>query len=258
MQKITSRDGTQIAYEQSGDGPPVIIVGGAFNDRQSGAPLAGVLAPHFTAVTYDRRGRGSSGDTQPYAVEREVEDLAGVIAAVGGSASVYGVSSGGSLALEAAAAGCAIPKVALFEAPYRMGEGPELGPEFVTRLAELTSAGRRGETVEYFLSTAMGIPPQGIAHMRGTPMWPGLEAISHTLLYDGLIMGDRSWPAERMAAVKVPALVISSRASTPWIQNTAKKVAESLANGEHVTVDGGFHDASPEVLGPVLIPFFKA
>ena len=258
MQKITSRDGTQIAYERRGDGPPVILVGGAFIDRQSSAPLAEVLAPHFTAVTYDRRGRGSSDDTPPYAVEREIEDLAGVIAAVGGSAFAYGVSSGGTLALEAAAAGCAIPKIAMFEPPYYVGEGPEWPPGFVDRLGELTAAGSRGDTVECFLSGAMSVPPPGIAHMRQTPMWPGLEAISHTLIYDVMIMGDRSWPAERMAAVKAPVLVISSSASGPWMQTTAKKVAESLHAGQHASVDGAPHDASPDVLGPALIPFFKA
>lgn len=254
--QTTSRDGTEIAYETTGDGPPVIIVGGAFNDRQAGAPLAAVLAPHFTVVTYDRRGRGSSGDTAPYAVEREVEDLDAVVKAIGGSAGAYGVSSGGTLALEAAAAGSAISKIAAFEMPYDFGEGPQLPAEYLPRLRELTETGDRGGTVEYFLTTAMGVPPQGVEHMRKTPMWPGLEAISHTVLYDALIMGDRQWPAERMAAVKVPTLAISSNASSPWIQHTSKKVAESLAGGEHTSVNGAPHDASPDVLAPVLIPFF--
>jgi hypothetical protein len=144
----------------------------------------------------------------------------------------------------------------MFEPPFRFGEGPELEPEFLTRLGQLTSEGRRGETVEYFLSAAMGVPAQGIDHMREMPMWPGLEEISHTVLYDGLIMGDRSWPAERMSAVKEPTLVVSSNKSTPWIQHTATKVAESLPGGEHASVSGAPHDAPAEVLGPVLISFF--
>lgn len=257
MYKITSSDGTKIVYEKTGDGPPIIIVGGAFNDRNSGAGLAQALSPHFTVVTYDRRGRGASGDSGPYSVDREVEDLGAVIKKLGGSAGVFGSSSGGTLALETAAAGYSIPKLALFEPPYRFNKGPKLGPAVVPTLTELTRAGKRGETVEYFLSAVMRIPKQGIAHMRQMPMWPGLEAISHTLIYDTLVVGDRRWPADRMASIKEPTLVISSSASSPWIQHSAQRVAHHLAGGAHQSVNGAPHDASPEILAPVLTAFFR-
>jgi pimeloyl-ACP methyl ester carboxylesterase len=256
MEKVTSPDGTEIAYERTGDGPVVIIVGGAFNDRHTGAPLAEALAPHFTVVTYDRRGRGESGDTPPYAVEREVEDLGAVLSAVGGSAAAYGVSSGGTLALEAAAAGHNVTKVAMFEPPYYFDEGPEWPEDFLPRMAEYTAAGRRGDTVECFMTGALSVPPQGVEHMRKTPMWEGMEAISHTLLYDCLVMGDRTWPAERMSSVTVPTLVVNSSASAPWMQHTVKQAAASLPAGEHASVNGAPHDAPPDVIAPALIKFF--
>jgi pimeloyl-ACP methyl ester carboxylesterase len=255
MQEITSSDGTKIAFETTGNGPVVIIVGGAFNDRNTGAPLAEVLSPQFTVVTYDRRGRGDSGDTAPYEVAKEVEDLRALINAVGGSASAYGISSGGCLILEAAAAGCSLEKLAMFEPPYKFDQGPELAADFVKRLSELTAAGKRTELVEYFMTEAMRIPAQGLEHMRQMPMWPALEGIAHTLVYEGIIMGDRSLP-DRIMSVKQPTLVLSSGASTPWLQHTAQKVGESLASGKHETVAGAPHDAAPEILAPVLIPFF--
>ncbi|OLT19118.1 hydrolase [Actinomadura sp. CNU-125] len=256
MEEVISRDGTRIAYERSGDGPPVIIVGGAFADRNTGAALAEALAAHFTVVTYDRRGRGASGDTPPYAVEREIEDLEALNEALGGSAALYGNSSGGCLALEVAARN-PLPRVAVFEPPYRFDEGPRPDPELRERLERLASEGRRAETVEHFLTAAMNIPPQGVEHMRQMPMWPGLEAISHTLPYDAALVGDRSWPADRMAGLKSPALVIASTASAPWLRHTAEKAAEALPAGEHASVDGPPHDAGPDELEPVLVPFLR-
>jgi pimeloyl-ACP methyl ester carboxylesterase len=260
MHTVISADGTAIAYETAGAGSPVILVGGAFNDRQAAAPLASVLAPHCTVVSYDRRGRGSSGDTVPYAVEREVEDLASILAAVGGSASMFGVSSGAALAFEAAAAGLAIGRLAMFEPPYRVDGSPPLPEDFMARIAELTSSGRNGEAVEYFLTKAVGLPGQAVAQMRGAPrrpasMWPALEAMAPTLVYDNLILGDGSLPAERLAAVTVPTLVIDSTASPDWLRQAAKAVAGALADAQHRSLDGGFHDVPPQVLGPVLQAF---
>lgn len=256
MHTVTSADGTTIAYQQSGTGSPVILVGGAFNDHQTAAPLAAVLAPHFATVSYDRRGRGSSGDTAPYAVEREVEDLASLISAVGGSASMFGVSSGAALAFEAAAAGLAIPKLALFEPPYRVGDAAGTAADLGAAIAELTSSGRNGEAVEYFMTRAVGLPEQVVAQMRRAPTWRALEAMAPTLVYDNLILRDGSLPAERLAAVTVPALVIDSTGSPGWLRQAAQSVAGALAHAQHRSLDGGFHDIPAQTLGPVLRSFF--
>jgi len=256
MHTVTSADGTTIAYETTGAGPPVILVGGAFHDHQAAAPLAAVLAPHFTVVSYDRRGRGSSGDTAPYAVEREVEDLAGILAAVGRPARMFGVSSGAALAFEAAVAGLGIPRLALFEPPYRVDDTPGPPEDFTTRIAELTSSGRNGEAVEYFLTKAVGLPDQAVVQMRRAPTWPALEAMAPTLVYDNLILRDGSLPADRLAAVTVPALVIDSAGSPDWLRQAAKAVAGALAHAQHRSLDGGFHNVPPEILGPVLGSFF--
>src|SRR5256885_6744806 len=177
MEKVRSADGTLIAFERSGEGPAVIVVEGAFCDRGTSAPLAALLAPHFTVFAYDRRGRGDSGDTAPYAVARELQDLDAVIAAAGGSAFAYGMSSGAVLALEAAARGSAISKLALYEPPLIPGR-----PDFAARLAELVAAGRKGAAAEYFMTEAVGIPGEVVAQIRQAPMWPGMERIAHTLV----------------------------------------------------------------------------
>jgi pimeloyl-ACP methyl ester carboxylesterase len=258
MNNVTSADGTVIAYETSGTGSPVILVGGAFNVRQSAAPLAARLAPHFTAVSYDRRGRGGSGDTAPYALQREVEDLAAIIAAVGGPAFIYGLSSGAILALEAAAAGLAIRKLALFEPPYRVGGSPRLPEDFIARLSELTSSGRHGEAVEHFMTRAVGLPASTVAWMRRRPSWPVFEATAPTVVYDSLIVGDGSLPASRLAALTVPTLVIDSTGSPGWMRQVSRVVAGTLADARHRSLAGGFHDIPAEILGPVLESFFAA
>lgn len=256
MNWVTSRDGTPIAYERSGEGPPVILVGGALTDRQAAATLAAELAPHFTAVAYDRRGRGASGDTPPYAVEREVDDLGGLVAELGGWAFVCGFSAGAALALEAAASGLAIRKLAVFEPPFRVGGSPAASQRYMTRLTELTSSGRRAEAVEFFLLDAVGLPAEAVAWMRRAPTWQALEAMAHTLVYDGLIAGYGELPAERLAAVTVPTLAIESRASPPWLRRAAQAVADILPRAEHRTLEGGFHQVAPRTLAPVLKSFF--
>src|SRR5712691_7270416 len=206
MNTTTSRDGTIIAFDRSGEGPPVILVGGALSDRGAAAQLAVLLAPHFTVVAYDRRGRGDSGDTPPYAVDREIDDLETLIGEAGGSAFVFGHSSGAALALEAAARGLAITKLALYEPPYIVDDTRAPLPEdYVAHMAELVSAGRRGDAVEYFMTTAVGVPPDMVAQMRSSPMWEGMEGLAHTLAYDGAVMGDHMaggpLPADRWISV---------------------------------------------------------
>ena len=176
MPKVTSHDGTPIAFERSGNGPPVILVLGAFNDRSSGAPLAASLAQRFTVLNYDRRGRGESGDTPPYAVEREIEDLDTLISAAGGSACVFVHSSGATLALQAAARGLAITRLALHEPPIVVGdERPRPPADLAARLAAWVATGQRGEAVELFQTAGVGIPIEVVARMRTAPFtqcWP--------------------------------------------------------------------------------------
>src|SRR5438067_1305726 len=191
MKELISKDGTTIAFDQLGEGPAAILVSPALGDRSGNGPLAALLAPHFTVFNYDRRGRGDSGDTQPYAVEREIEDIEALIKEAGGSAFAYGWSSGAALALEAAVRGLAITKLALFEPPFIVDDSrPPLPQDYVTRLTELVSAGRRGDAVEFFMTAGVGIPAEFVAQMRNDPMWPAMEALAHTLPYDGAIMGD--------------------------------------------------------------------
>ena len=256
METLTSSDRTTIAFDLLGDGPPVILVCGGSTDRTANAGEAELLAEHFTVFNYDRRGRGDSGDTAPYAVEREVEDLDAVIAAAGGSASVYGTSSGAALALEAAASGLAITKLALWEPPFIV-EGRPRPPADTARIyTELVAAGRRGDAVEYFMANVVGLPPEFVAEAKKAPWWPAQEALAHTLAYDATIMGDYSLPTERAASVMVPTLVIDGGASFPWIGKTAQAIADIIPHAQRRTLEGQTHNVAAEAIAPVLVEFF--
>lgn len=257
MNKVTSRDGTTIAFDRSGDGPPVIVVGGALNDRAAAAPLAGILAPDFTVFTYDRRGRGASGDTAPYAVDREVDDLEALIDEAGGSAFVYGHSSGAVLALAAAARGLAITKLAIYEPPFNVDDSrPGTSKDFAAQLDELVTAGRRGDALELFMTAAVGLPVDAVAQMRKTPMWSALEDLAHTLVYDTTIVGDGSLPTEQVASVVVPTLVMDGGASPAWARHAVRAVAEVLPDAHHRTLDGQDHAVAQDVVAAVLKEFF--
>jgi pimeloyl-ACP methyl ester carboxylesterase len=256
MNTTTSSDGTAIAYDRFGGGPPVIMAAGAFNTRSATEPLAQALAPQFTVLNYDRRGRGDSGDTAPYAVGREIEDLAALISAAGGSASVFGYSSGATLALKAAASGLPVTKLVLYEPPFNTDDSyPALPADFATQLAELVSAGRRGDAVELYQTNAVGIPEEVVAQMRHAPFRPGLEALAHTLAYDAAIIGDRSLPAALFAAVTIPALVISGEQSPPFLRNAARAAAAALPGGRLSVLPGQGHDINPEAAAPVMAEF---
>jgi pimeloyl-ACP methyl ester carboxylesterase len=264
MHTVTSRDGTTIAFDRAGEGPAIIMVDGALGQRAfnpTAAQLAALLAPRFTVYYYDRRGRGESGDTAPYAVEREVDDLAALIDAAGGSAFVVGVSSGAVLALDAAARGLAITKLALYEPPFIVDDSrPPLPDDYVSQLNVLVSAGRRGDAVEYFMTQAVGLPAEFVAPMRLEPFWPALEAVAHTLAYDGTIMGDtmsgNPLPAERWASVTVPTLVIDGGASDAFMHHGAQALADILPNARRRTLEGQMHNVAAEALAPVLDEFF--
>ena len=260
MNQVISKDGTIIAFDRSGKGPAVILVGGAFQYRAIDprtAQLAALLAEHFTVFHYDRRGRGDSSDTQPYAVEHEVEDLDALIKEAGGPAAVFGMSSGGVLALEAASRGLAITKLALYEPPFNSGDesGRRASESYTRQLTDLLAEGRRGDAVA-LARTTWGAPPEAIAGMRQTPIWSLFEAVAPTLAYDDAIMGDGSVPTERLSSITVPTLVIDGGASPAFMHNAAQAVAHALPNAQRRTLEGLTHDVAPEALAPVLVEFF--
>ncbi|MGW5663638.1 alpha/beta fold hydrolase [Streptomyces sp. NPDC003758] len=258
MDKQTiSRDGTPIAYERTGEGPAVVLVSGAMSTGATVAPLAARLSDRFSVIVYDRRGRGASGDTAPYAVDREVEDLAALIEAAGGEASLYGISSGGALVLRAAASGLPVRHAAVYEVPFAdYGEGgAEERAEYTRNLTEALAAGRRGDAVELFLRLT-GLAEAVIATARQSPMWADMEAIAHTLAYDDAVMGDGLVPRERLASLTVPALAVAGDASPPWLRRAAEAIARAAPRGTHRTLPGQTHMVDPEVLAPVLAEFF--
>ncbi|WP_433545548.1 alpha/beta fold hydrolase [Streptomyces sp. CA-294286] len=258
MSKVISRDGTPIAYARTGTGEPLILVGGAFSTGTAEGPLAGLLAPAFDVVTYDRRGRGASGDTAPYAVAREVEDLAALVDEVGGSACLYGMSSGGALVLRAAAAGLRVPRLAVYEPPFTVGEDTRAEKTAYTRrLNEALDDGRRGEAVELFLSV-VGMPAEFVAQMRRAPVWRSFESLAPTLAYDDALMGDGTVPCDRLARITRPVLVVDGGASPPLMRDAARRTAEALPDGRRHTLPRQTHDVDPRALAPVLAEFFAA
>jgi pimeloyl-ACP methyl ester carboxylesterase len=262
MNRVLSKDGTAIAFDRSGQGPLVILVGGAFQYRAIDprtTQLATLLAEQFTVFHYDRRGRGDSSDTQPYAVEREVEDLEALINEAGGSAFVFGMSSGGALALDAAARGFAITKLAVYELPFNSGDqqARAAAQHYSRELRELLNQGRQGDAAALAMTT-WGAPAEAVAGMRQTPIWPLFEVVAPTLAYDDAIMGDGTVPIERLAAIAVPTLVMAGAASPAFMLDTAQAVARALPNAQLRTLEGQTHDVAPEVLAPMLVEFFTA
>ena len=258
-----SADGTPIALERIGDGPAVVVIGGALSSRAAAEPLARLLGSDFTVLTYDRRGRGDSGDTPPYDVRREVEDLDAVIGTVGGDASVFGHSSGAVLALEAVLVrGPRIRMLALYEPPFIVDDSrPPLPDDYVERLEELVDEGRRGDAVEYFMVSGPGVPPEAVAQMREAPMWPEMEAMAHTIAYDGRVMGDAMRGSAdalgRWASVDVPTLVLDGGASPPWQRSATQALARVLRRSTHRSLPGQTHAADPELLASALRDFFR-
>jgi pimeloyl-ACP methyl ester carboxylesterase len=258
---VRSSDGTRIGFDRSGTGPPLILVGGAFQYRaidESTAELVERLAPTFTVFHYDRRGRGESGDNPPYSVEREIEDLDALIEAAGGSAFVFGMSSGGALTLEAAASGLAITKLALYEPPFAVEETSFKAPDdFLEQLRKLNAAGRRGDAVEYFLSVGLGMPAEMVAEMRRAPVWHGFEAVAHTLVYDTVLMdGQNTLLAERAPTVTAPVLLLDGGASPRWAAAGVEALAAVLPHAERRTLAGQTHDVAAAALAPALEGFF--
>ncbi|HEU4354174.1 MAG TPA: alpha/beta hydrolase [Actinomycetota bacterium] len=258
MEHVTSKDGTSIAYDRLGMGAPVVLVSGGSVDRMSNAGLAEALASDFTVLNYDRRGRGPSGDTPPYAIEREIEDIEAVIEAAGGGANLYGSSSGAVLAMLAAGAGLSAAKLAMWEPPFIPEGMPTPPSDQVEQYETMVADGRRGDAVEYFMSKVVGLPPEFVQGARQQPFWAATEALAHTLAYDARIMGDYRIPVERAASVKVPALVVAGGADMPWMRDTAAALADAMPNGRTSLLDGQGHDVDVQVLAPVLREFFAS
>ena len=259
MSQVRSKDGTTIAYQRSGNGPSLILVDGALCSRAFGPSLkiASLLAEQFTVYTYDRRGRGESGDTPPYAPAREVEDIAALIEAAGGSAVLVGLSSGGALSLEAAASGLAVNKVVAYEPPYVDDSGERGGAAHKVRLEHLLADGNRGGAVKYFMKDMVGAPAPLVVMMRLMPwIWRKLEAVAHTLPYDAAVMTAFRIPRARFASIEVPVLVMNGGKTDPRLRNAARTIADVVPAARYGELAGQTHNVKPGVLAPAVAEFF--
>jgi pimeloyl-ACP methyl ester carboxylesterase len=255
--KITSADGTELACERSGSGPNLVIVNGALSDRGSADGLRPHLDPFVTVIAYDRRGRGDSGNADRYAPEREMEDLAAVLEASGGPALVFGQSSGGMLALEAALRGVPVSHLAINEPPYIVGDSRRRpSPDLAERLRRLVDSGDREAATHLFLRDSVDLSEEGIAALRSGPGWPRMLGLAHTLAYDALVSGQCELPAsERRAEFRTPTLVLRGGASLPWIRLGAEVLAASLPNGRLTDLPGQQHNPAPDALAAALLAF---
>lgn len=265
MKTVTSKDGTTIAFDQSGEGPPLILVGGMFELRMwesETAKLAAypLMSEHFTVFHYDRRGRGDSTDTLPFAVEREIEDIEALINEAEEPAFLFGISSGAALALEAARAlGSKVKKLALYEPPYNDDvEAREGWKSFRTQLDQALAEGRHDDAVGLFMML-LGMSEENLAGMHDYPMWPIWEGIAPTIAYDAAALGeDASVPTERAGDVKVPTLIMNGEASYPFMHTSAVALANAMPNARHFTLEGQTHEVEPEAIAPVLVEFFTS
>jgi len=255
METTRSADGTVIAYERAGDGPPLVVAVGAFCDRKTFVPPA-ALTSRFMVCTFDRRGRGDSGDTRPYSPDLEVADLAAVIEAVAGSgAFVYGHSSGGALALRAAGHGVPVAAVASYEAPYVIPGTRKLAEDPARRISEMVAAGRRADAVRYWMTDVTGAPAEILPRLENSPAWPALQALAHTLPYD-LALGGEGIPVDYLAKITVPALVLGGEKSPEWFRRTVEATAAAIGGARLTMVPGHDHMVPAEVIAPVLADFF--
>lgn len=265
MSRVVSKDGTSIAFDRQGSGAPVVLVGGGLADRSENAPLAEELAQYFTVFNYDRRGRGLSGDTLPYAVEREIEDLAALITEAGSPVQLYGVSSGGALVLEAVAAGLAVERFGIYEVPYFLNEeATRHWQEYVSNLRDLLAEERRGDALALFMRLA-GSTEEDIASARGSTDWAASEALAHTLAYDAACLGDGRPPTERLAKITQPTLVATGASLDPHMQqlepgffdDAADALVSALPQGERLVIPVNSHVADPKLVAPALQRFFN-
>lgn len=258
MQTVTSADSTPIAYDRAGSGPAIILVNGALTTRASGSgpALAAALSRRMTVFSYDRRGRGGSGDTLPYAVEREIEDLGAVIQAAGGRAMLFGHSSGACLAMRAAVSlGTAVTGLALYEAPYNDdATDRQTWSRYLAELETTLAGGRRGDALALFMSL-VGTPAAQIEQMRSAPFWVGLEGIAPTLAYDhaGVIGPDLGVPTDLASQVAVPTLVMYGTSSFPFMETTARTLAGIIPGATLLPMEGQTHEVQPDPLAAAIL-----
>lgn len=250
MFSVTSKDGTKIAYDKTGQGPALIFVAGAFSYRKfpGQVQLANLLSEQFTVYNYDRRGRGDSGDSsQPYVISQEIEDLEAMIIAAGGSSYVWGLSSGAVLALQAAASGLAITKLALHEPPFVVDASDRKPPDhFGSHVRELIAANRRSDAVKFFMTKGMGAPSFIVSLMRIMPgVWARLMAVAHTLPYDAALldgyMEGKPLPEGLWGTVTMPTLVLEGTESPISLRHGAQNLARVLPNAKLLSKKGLGH-----------------
>jgi pimeloyl-ACP methyl ester carboxylesterase len=266
MQTVTSRDGSRIAYDRYGSGPPVILVGGALGYRKFSKmeELAQLLAERCTVINYDRRGRGDSTEVKPFVLEREIEDIQALIETEGGTASLWGWSSGGALALRATGAAIGVERLSVYEVPFMVTpEAKRPTSDYGERLDELVAAGDRSGAVRHFMRNAMGIPAPLVAVMRLTPMWKELKATAHTLPYDWAALGKHTMYGaplnpEEWASVTMPTLVVYGAKSPAVLQEGSRALADVLPNAQLRQLEGVSHNIKMNLLAPVLAEFFTA
>jgi pimeloyl-ACP methyl ester carboxylesterase len=255
----TSKDGTKIAYDKIGHGPVVILVLGALNSRKSGAKLAKLLAPNFTVISYDRRGRGNSTDTAPYTPQREVEDVAAIIDGIGEPAYLYGHSSGAAIVLESAIRlRKKIKRLAIYEAPYSIDKDAiKASKEYDKQLKKVLASGRKGDAVALFVRN-VGVSEKQIQAMKRMPMWKGLEALAPTLAYDSAVLGEgHSLPTSRLKRITTPTLIMHGGKGAPSMRDAAEAISKAVPKAQLRTLAGQTHGVSPKVMAPILVEFFS-
>lgn len=263
MKTVTSKDGTSIAFDKTGQGPALVLVGGAFEQRAMESETAKLfalplMAQHFTMYHYDRRGRGDSTDTQPYAVEREIEDVEAIINEAGGSAFLVGISSGAALAMQAAAAlGTKVKKLAMYEPPYNDdADARQAWKEFRKQVGVALAEGRNADAVGLFMML-VGVPAEALPEMQQYPMWPQLESVAPTLAYEGAVLGeDASIPTALASRLTIPTLVMNGGQTYPFMVTTAAALSQIIPNAQHRVLEDQPHEVAPEALAPLLIEFF--
>ncbi|MBB6671228.1 alpha/beta fold hydrolase [Cohnella nanjingensis] len=266
MYTATSKDGTKIAYDKTGRGPALILVAGAFSYRNfpGQVQLAQLLSDRYTVYNYDRRGRGDSGDTQPYDIAREIEDLEALIEEAGGSAFVWGLSSGAVLALQAAAQGTGIAKLALHEPPFVVDPADRQPPAgFAKQVAKLIADDRRADTIKYFMTQGMGAPAFVVGMMRLMPgVWSNLMAVAHTLPYDAALLdgytAGKPLPGQQWRAVTMPTLVLEGTESPASLRHAAQALASVLPHARLLSQKGLGHTKKlpAKLIASALADFF--
>ena len=260
MNTVISKDGTQIAYDKNGSGPAVILVDGAFCSKNFGPmpKIVPFLSKNFTVITYDRRARGDSGDTKPYSVEREIEDIKALIEIAGDSANLFGISSGAILAMKAAAYGLNINKLALLEPPFvgnKQGRRPE---NAVEQLQEMITKGKKGDACKFYLKKVIGVPAIVPFILSLTPNWTKMKANANSLPYDAAVCGDFNLQKGLVTSLTISTIVIDSEKSPKALRDAVQEVANALPNGHRKTLKGGVHDVPAKILVPELAKFYAA